>query len=275
MENIAKYSVLMSVYVKEKPEYLMLALDSMLNQTVKPDEIVLVEDGPLTDELYAVLDEYAQKDVPLCRVRNEKNLGLGLALNVGLQACRNELVARMDTDDISKPDRCQKQLQYIIQNPEVSIVGGQIEEFIDSTDNVVGKRLVPTTDTELQKYLQKRCPFNHMTVMFKKSEVEAVGNYQDWFWNEDYYLWIRMALAKQVFGNLEDVLVSVRVGKEMYSRRGGQKYFKSELALQKYMLSYKLISLPRYIVNVTLRLVIQRLMPNWLRGIVFRMFARK
>ena len=136
-----KYSVLMSLYVKEKPEYLRLAIDSMLNQTVTPDEIVIVEDGPLNDSLYSVLDEYEGK---ITRVRSDKNIGLGLALNVGLKACRNELVARMDTDDISKPDRCEKQLKRFEEKPELAIVGAWVDEFTVSPDQVVSTRAVPT-----------------------------------------------------------------------------------------------------------------------------------
>lgn len=267
-----KYSVLMSLYKKEKPEYLRLAVDSMLNQTVKPDEIVLVEDGPLTDELYAVLDEYGDK---LTRVRNEKNLGLGLALNVGLKACRNELVARMDTDDISKPERCEVQLQYFEQHPETDIVGGDIAEFIGDETNIIGKRMVPQTNAEIREYMKKRCAFNHMSVMYKKTAVEAAGGYQDWFWNEDYYLWIRMWLNGAVFGNTGTVLVNVRTGEEMYQRRGGKKYFKSEKGLQDYMLEHRMIGFGTYAMNVSKRFIVQEMLPNSVRGWVFRKFARK
>ena len=267
-----KYSVLMSLYKKEHPEYLRLALDSMINQTVKPDEIVLVEDGPLTDELYAVVEEYKPY---LHIVINEKNLGLGLALNEGLKACRNELVARMDTDDISKHDRCEKQLRYFQANPETTIVGGQIEEFINSPNEVVGKRIVPETDEQLKQYMKKRCPFNHMTVMFKKSDVIKAGNYQDWFWNEDYYLWIRLALKGFIFANLSDTLVHTRVGADMYQRRGGTKYFKSEIGIQRLMLEKKIIGLGTYITNCGKRLIVEKLLPNKIRGWAFQKFARE
>ena len=267
-----KYSVLMSLYKKEKPEYLRLAIDSMLNQTVKPDEIVLVEDGPLTDELYAVLDEYGDK---LTRVRNEKNLGLGLALNVGLGACRNELVARMDTDDISKPERCEEQLRYFEQHLETDIVGGDIAEFIGDETNIVCRRVVPQSNEEIQEYMKKRCAFNHMSVMYKKTAVEAAGGYQDWFWNEDYYLWIRMWLNGAVFGNTGTVLVNVRTGEEMYQRRGGKKYFKSEKGLQDYMLEHRMIGFGTYAMNVSKRFIVQEMLPNSVRGWVFRKFARK
>lgn len=267
-----KYSVLMSLYVKEKPEYLRLAVDSMLNQTVKPDEIVLVEDGPLTDELYALLDEYGDK---LTRVRNEKNLGLGLALNVGLRACRNELVARMDTDDISKPERCEEQLRYFEQHLETDIVGGDIAEFIGDETNIVCRRVVPQSNEEIREYMKKRCAFNHMSVMYKKTAVEAAGGYQDWFWNEDYYLWIRMWLNGAVFGNTGTVLVNVRTGEEMYQRRGGKKYFKSEKGLQDYMLEHRMIGFGTYAMNVSKRFIVQEMLPNSVRGWVFRKFARK
>ena len=267
-----KYSVLMSLYKKEKPEYLRLAVDSMLNQTVKPDEIVLVEDGPLTDELYAVLDEYGDK---LTRVRNEKNLGLGLALNVGLRACRNELVARMDTDDISKPERCEEQLRYFEQHLETDIVGGDIAEFIGDETNIVCRRVVPQSNEEIREYMKKRCAFNHMSVMYKKTAVEAAGGYQDWFWNEDYYLWIRMWLNGAVFGNTGTVLVNVRTGEEMYQRRGGKKYFKSEKGLQDYMLEHRMIGFGTYAMNVSKRFIVQEMLPNSVRGWVFRKFARK
>lgn len=267
-----KYSVLMSLYKKEKPEYLRLAIDSMLNQTVKPDEIVLVEDGPLTDELYAVLDEYGDK---LTRVRNEKNLGLGLALNVGLRACRNELVARMDTDDISKPERCEEQLRYFEQHLETDIVGGDIAEFIGDETNIVCRRVVPQSNEEIREYMKKRCAFNHMSVMYKKTAVEAAGGYQDWFWNEDYYLWIRMWLNGAVFGNTGTVLVNVRTGEEMYQRRGGKKYFKSEKGLQDYMLEHRMIGFGTYAMNVSKRFIVQEMLPNSVRGWVFRKFARK
>lgn len=267
-----KYSVLMSLYKKEHPEYLRLALDSMINQTVKPDEIVLVEDGPLTDELYKVVEDYKEY---LTIVVNEKNLGLGLALNEGLKVCRNELVARMDTDDISKPDRCEKQLRYFEAHSETTTLGGQIEEFIGSPDEVVGKRIVPETDEQIKQYMKKRCPFNHMTVMFKKSDVIKAGNYQEWFWNEDYYLWIRLALEGFVFANLPDTLVYTRVGDDMYQRRGGDNYFKSEIGIQKLMLEKRIIGRVTYIMNYGKRLIVEKLLPNKIRGWVYQTFARK
>lgn len=271
-----KYSVLMSLYIKEDAENFRTAINSMIDQTCPPEEIVLVEDGPLTDELYAVINEMKESHPGLITiVVHEKNQGLGLALQHGLEAARNELVARMDTDDIAVLDRCEKQLKFMNENLDVAIVGGQIEEFIGEESNIVGKREVPTNDKDLKTYIQKRCPFNHMTVMFRKSDIIEVGNYKEWFWNEDYYLWIRLALGNKKFANLPETLVHVRTGTDMYQRRGGMKYFVSERDIQKLMYKQGLIGYPRYMINVSERLFLQVLMPNWLRGIVFRTFARK
>lgn len=168
-----------------------------------------------------------------------ENKGLGNALRVAVLECQNELIARMDSDDIAIADRFEKQIRFFSADESLAICGGQIEEFIDDIKNIVGKRVVPETDSELKEYSKRRCPFNHMTVVFRKSAVCEVGNYQDWFWNEDYYLWIRMALAQMKFANLPDTLVYVRVGKDMYSRRGGKKYFKSEVELQRFLLQKK------------------------------------
>lgn len=271
-----KYSVLMSLYKKEKPKYLTVAIDSMLNQTVFPDEIVIVKDGPLTQELENLLNEYKNKYPELFNiVVSKENIGLGRALNLGLGHCKNELVARMDTDDISVIDRCEQQLKFFEKDKTIDLVGGDITEFICDEQNITGKRVVPKTDKEIKEYIKKRCPFNHGTVMFKKNSVINAGNYKDWFWNEDYYLWIRMLENNCTFANTGTILVNFRSGADMYSRRGGMKYFKSEAKLQKYMFSKKMISLPRYLINVTERLILQVLMPNKLRGFIFRKFARE
>lgn len=270
------YSVLMSVYAKENANNFRTAIYSMINQTIKPDEIVLVEDGPLTEELYDVINEVKKMHPGLITsVVHKKNLGLGLALQHGVEAARNEIIARMDTDDIAVLERCQMQLDFMNTHRDISVVGGQIEEFIGAVSNIVGKREVPITDVELKKYIQKRCPFNHMTVMFRKSDILEVGNYQEWFWNEDYYLWIRLVIAKKKLANLPNVLVKVRTGIDMYQRRGGIKYFTSERNIQKLMLKEDIIGYKRYWINLSERLILQVLMPSRLRGIVFRTFARK
>lgn len=210
-----KYSVLMSLYKKENPEYLRIAIDSMLNQTVAPDEIVLVEDGPLTDGLYAVLDEYPM----LHRIKNETNLGLGLALNVGLKECRNELVARMDTDDCSKPDRCEKQLQRFLEKPYLAIVGSHIDEFIGDTSNVISQRIVPTTSEEIYKFAKKRSAFNHPAVMYSKTAVLENNGYANLKRNQDVDLFGRMQFKGYKAENIDEALLWFRSSDELAKRR--------------------------------------------------------
>lgn len=210
-----KYSVLMSLYKKEKPEYLRIALNSMLKQTIEPDEIVLVEDGPLTDELYEVLSDYPM----LHRIRNEKNLGLGLALNVGLKQCRNELVARMDTDDCSKPNRCEKQLARFLEKPYLAIVGSHIDEFSGEVSNVISQRIVPTTSEDIYKFSKKRSAFNHPAVMYSKTAVLENNGYSDLKRNQDVDLFGRMQFEGYKAENIDEALLLFRSSDELAKRR--------------------------------------------------------
>ena len=267
------FSVSMCVYGGDNPHWFEIAVESVLNQTVKPTEVVLVVDGPVPNELDVIIKKYEKSDV-FNVIRFAENQGHGNARRAGLNACTNELVALMDADDISVSDRFEQQLKQFENNSELTIVGGNISEFIGSTDNIVGNRNLPETDSEIKEYMKKRCPFNQVTVMFKKSQVQKVGGYIDWYCDEDYYLWLRLAQNNYKMANSGTVLVYARVGEEMYQRRGGVKYFKSEAKLQKYMLDNKIIGFPRYIINVAQRLVLQVLMPNKIRGFIFQKFAR-
>ena len=271
------FSVLMSVYKNDNANDFRTALDSVVvNQTLRPSEVVLVIDGPVPAEINAVVNDAVTNSPDLYKVlRFDQNQGLGVALQKGLEAASNEIVMRMDSDDIAVPERFKLQYEFMVQHPDVAVCGGQIEEFVGSVENVVGKRAVPCSTKEIYEYMKSRCAFNHMTVALRRSKVLAVGNYQSWFWNEDYYLWIRLMIAQSEFANLPETLVHVRVGKEMYQRRGGKKYFRSEADIQKLMRQNGLISWPQYCFNVAARWGVQVVMPNWLRGFVFRSFARK
>lgn len=270
------FSVAMSVYKSDNPNFFDRALSSITDeQTIIPNEIVLVVDGPVNDEINAVIDKYESKYEIFKVIRLEQNGGLGNALKIAVENSSNELIARMDSDDVSVSTRFEEQLKYFETNPEIDIVGGDITEFIGEENNIVGKRSVPLSNESIREYMKTRCAMNHVSVMYKKKAVESAGGYQDWFWNEDYYLWIRMWLNGAVFANTGSVLVNVRVGEEMYQRRGGSKYFESEKGLQDYMLKNKMINHSTYIKNVAKRLIVQKLMPNKLRGWVFRTFARK
>lgn len=273
VKNEIKFSISMCVYKNDDPKHFEIAIESIINQTIKPDEIVLVVDGPIPDSINSVIESY-EKNSLFKVIKLKENVGHGNARSKGLEHCVNDLVALMDADDISLPERFEKQIKCFEEDETLSIVGGNIKEFIDNVDNVVGIREVPQEDAEIKDYLKKRCPFNQVTVMFRKSEVEAAGGYIDWYNEEDYYLWIRMFQNNAKFRNLKDILVDVRVGSDMYLRRGGLKYFKSEAKLQKYMLDNNIIGLSRYAYNVLIRLIVQVLLPNKLRGFVFEKFAR-
>lgn len=219
--EFSPYSVLMSVYSKEKPEFLRSSIESILNQTVKTDDFVLVCDGPLTKELDCVIEFYSDN---LRVVRIEKNVGLGAALSVGIQHCQHELIARMDSDDISILNRCELQLGCFADNPNLDIVSGGLNEFIDDPSCISGRRLLPTENNEIVKYSKKRCPFNHPNVMYKKQAVLSAGNYSADFRMEDYYLWIRMLQNGAQAMNLPDILLLMRTPADMFKRRGGWHY---------------------------------------------------
>jgi Glycosyltransferases, probably involved in cell wall biogenesis len=273
MEHLS-FSVSMCLYWKDDPQYFETAILSIMNQSIIPSEIILVVDGPIPNQLKNVIDKYRNNSL-LKIIELKENLGHGKARNIGLKNCSNDIIALMDSDDISVPTRFEKQLNIFNENPEISIIGGNIYEFIDDPNNIIGCRNVPSLDSDIKSYMKKRCPFNQMSVMFKKCDVENAGGYLDWYHNEDYYLWIRMALLNYKFYNISENLVYVRVGKEMYSRRGGRKYFVSEVKLQNYMLKHKVISFPTYISNVIKRLIIQIILPNSIRGFIFKKFARR
>lgn len=200
------------------------------------------------------------------------NQGHGNARRTSLEACSNELVALMDADDIAYPDRFEKQIKRFSRDENLDIVGGQITEFIGSPSNTVDRRVVPEEDADIRVYAKKRCPMNQMTVMFRKSAYDRAGGYIDWYCEEDYYLWLRMMQEGCRFANVPDDIVRVRVGSEMSARRGGAKYFSSEVSLQKYMLGRGFISVPRFIYNVLLRFGGEMLLPASLRTKAFKFF---
>lgn len=270
-----EFSVLMSVYKNDIAENVVTAVRSIINQTAPPAQVVIVIDGEIPQEcddaLSALKDEYPIIELyPL-----EQNVGLGNALKEGMLHCRCELVARMDSDDIAVEDRFAKQLAMFEDDDQLSIVGSDIAEFIGDKDNVVSIRDVPAGHEEICQYLKKRCPFNHMTVMFRKSEVEKAGGYLHWFYNEDSYLWARMYLAGCKFANIKENLVFARINEATFYRRGGKKYYISERDLFKFMLNKNIISKGEYRKSCFLRYIIQVLMPNWLRKFVFIKMMRK
>ena len=267
---MAELSVLMSIYIKEKPEYVAECFESLLNQTVKADEWVIVEDGPLTERMYILLDHYQQQNPGLIkRVPLDENKGLGVALSIGLPECRNELVARMDTDDIARKDRFEKQLALFNSHPEIDICGSQIDEFEDNVENIVARRIVPTVQREIIKYQKKRDAFNHMTVMFKKSAVLDAGNYQSCPLMEDTYLWARMLMCGAKATNIDESLVFARIGKDMYERRGGWQYFRKYKEGRRQVYKTGFISTWDYISTIGIQLAVA-IVPGYIRGWIYK-----
>lgn len=275
MSDFSKYSVLMSLYAKEKAEYLCPAIDSMINQTVKPDEIVIVEDGPLTDELYKVLEEYTTKYEGLFNlVKSEKNIGLGLALNLGLSHCRNELVARMDTDDIAKPDRCEKQLKVFAEKNELAIVGAYVDEFYTSPDEVVSTRAVPLKHDDIYNFAKKRSAFNHPVVMYRKSKVLENNGYSDLRRNQDVDLFGRMLFAGCKAENIGEALLYFRSNDDLAKRRKSWQNTKSYIDTIKRFWKMGYSGFADYAI-VAAAQTVMFLMPVKLQHFIYKKFLRK
>ena len=265
-----KFSVLMSLYIKEKPEYFNECMKSIIENTILPDEIVIVLDGPITDELRLVLDDYVKKNPKLYNiVPLDTNQGLGLALREGVLHCKNELIARMDTDDICRKDRFELQLREFKQNPVLDICGSYIAEFEDSIDKIIAKRVVPLDDNAIKKYQRRRDGFNHVSVMFKKDSVLKAGNYQSCLLMEDTLLWANMFMNGCIGKNIDDYLVFVRIGKEMYERRGGIKYYKKYKQGRKQVYKTGFISWWDYKYTLIVQFFVA-IMPNKVRGFIFK-----
>ena len=259
----------MSVYYKEKADYLRLSLDSVFDQTLPATQVVLVEDGPLTHELDSIIAEYSDKHKELEVVPLSENRGLGLALAEGIQHCKYELVARMDTDDIARKDRFELQLKEFEKDPDLDICGSYVKEFEEEINNVVTQRKVPLADAECKEYQRRRDAFNHVTVMYKKSAVLAAGNYQHCPLMEDTLLWVNMFKNDATAMNIDDYLVYVRIGKGMYERRGGWAYYKKYKQARKRIYETGYISWRDYEYTLLVQLVVA-LMPNKVRGWVFK-----
>ncbi|TVT77243.1 glycosyltransferase [Acinetobacter colistiniresistens] len=270
------FSVLLSLYFKESPQYFEQSLVSIWDsQTIKPDEIVLVIDGEIGKELRTCVERWREKlNCILKIIQIEQNVGLGKALNKGLAHCSNEWVFRMDTDDICTPDRFKKQVEFISNNPDVVLFSGQIIEFENDPNTASVIKSVPVKYEEILKFTQKRSPFNHMTVAYRKSVIDAVGGYQHHLFMEDYNLWLRVIGAGYRVGNHPDVLLYARVGNGMHARRKGLEYIKSEKQLLDLKKKLKLQS-PMYANILFLIRSSFRLLPASILGKIYNSFLRK
>ena len=270
-----KFSVLMSVYINETRENFIECMESLLAQTVMPTEIVVVKDGPITQKLDATMDEYHQRYPELIRIVGyEKNRGLGYALAYGVKSCKYELIARMDTDDIARKDRFEKQLKEFWDNPELMICGSHIIEFVGVPQNVKAHRCVPLEDEQIRRNGKWRNPFNHMTVMFRKSKILEIGSYESCLLMEDYVLWAKalkshLGLVK----NIDDYLVYARAGDGLMERRGGISYLKKYIAGKQRMMEIGYINFFQFFFSILSQFIVSTL-PLDMRTFMFAKFLR-
>lgn len=267
------FSVLLSVYYKESPLYLQQSIDSIFTQIRQPDEIILVKDGSLTVELDYVIELYMQKYSNFRVVELSVNQGLGQALNEGLKHCSYDIIARMDTDDIAKPDRFEKQLAVFEKYPDIDVVGAWIDEFEDNISNVKSVRKLPEFHDSIRQFAKRRNPMNHPVVMFRKSAVLAAGGYQHLPLFEDYYLWVRMLMNGAKFYNIQESLLFFRFSPEMFKRRGGWKYAVNEFRFLRMMRNMHFISFVEFIQNIFIRFS-TRIIPNSLRSFIYKKILR-
>lgn len=276
-----KLSVIMSIYKSDVPELLRMALDSLLQQTLLPSEIVIVGDGPVPAALELEVEslklrvESEMLPIEVTYLPQEQNRGLGEAMRIAVENAKHDYVARMDSDDICLPDRFEKQMKCFEEDPELSLVGGMITEFDGEPENIIAKRVLPLDDVGIKKMMRGRCAVNHVTVIFKKADLLRSGNYQPYWLQEDQYLWARMMEHGCKFRNIPDVVVNVRSGKDQIARRSGWRFYKSVVRVFWYMYRHGLISFGYFLYICTIRGVVQVLMPNRLRTWFYLHLLRK
>ena len=275
MDKDFKFSVLMPIYYKENPDYFKVAIDSIINQTLKPDEIVIVEDGKLTDELDKIIKFYKTQFPDLFNIVSlDNNVGQGEARNAGLKACKYNYVALMDSDDISAPDRFEKQINYLKEHPQVDVIGSNITEFEETPEHIISKKVVPLSHDEIFQFGKWRSPMDNMTVVYKKDKVLKAGGYNTFNFGEDYYLFSKMLMNGAKFYNLEECLVNARAGSRMLAKRVGAKRILQEIQLfwKFYRMGYlNVFELSR---NVSLKFLL-RIIPAVLRTWIYMKFLRK
>ncbi len=271
-----KFSVAMSVYKNDNPQHFRIALDSVCTQSLLPDEIYFVVDGPISEELDAVLNEYQEKYDFITVNRFEKNVGRGKVLKSTIENCKYDLIAIMDSDDICAPGRFKKQLDAYLEEP-CDILGGCTVGFVGDlyTTDKVSSANRKIKHEDIIKMLPQKCPMSQVTVLLNRDAVLKAGNYMHCHYHEDYYLWARMAQAGCKFRNIPDYLVYVRLGEDQARRHGGWKYFKAEYDIRKYMLKNKIATFPQCTKALAIRFVYQLLLPPAIRNWASLKFKRK
>lgn len=271
-----KTSILMSVYCKEKAAYFEQSLVSILiEQTIKPDEFVLVCDGPLNEELNSIIAKFEKLFPSILKVfRTEQNQGLGKALNFGLEKCTNEIVIRADSDDICASNRIEIQAQFLEDNPDITVVSSYIDEFDNDVTKPIAIKTLPLNHDELVLYAKFRNPLNHMAVAFRKSHIVNIGSYHHLPYVEDYELWARVIASNYRIANIDKVLVHARVGNGMTKRRGNKQCIKSWRILNQFMFSNNMITKREFRRNMlSIRVFVH--MPNFIRKLLYKIVLRK
>jgi glycosyltransferase involved in cell wall biosynthesis len=268
------FSVAMCTYKEDDPQELSTAIDSVIEQTQSPSEIILVKNGPIPETLETVIESHRDAHPELFSIINlDKNHARGVARQISIEECDHELVALMDTDDVSVSDRFQTQLEYLEENPTVDVVGGYVAEFNSDPECPSAVRKVPLAPKELESKARFRSPLNQPTVMARKQALLDAGGYRDIELMEDYDLWVRVLLNGGTIANIPKVLTNVQAGTEMYKRRGGVRYTLAESKLLYEFFKMGFITLPVLAFNLAVRIPV-RLVPNALRGTIYSNILR-
>ena len=267
--NKIKFSVLMSVYKNDTPENVKVAIDSILNQTLQPNQFVIMVDGKIPSKLEKMLDEVCEKNNIIELHKRDKNLGLGLTLNEGIKYCKYDYIARMDSDDYSYPYRFEEEIEYLSKHPEVDIVGSSIEEYDETLNTKLAERVVPESDADIKQYMKKRNGMNHVTAIYKKQSVIEVGSYENYMYFEDYFLWCKMIKNNCQFYNIQKPLMKIRAGDDMAKRRGGLYYSKCIIKFENKIKEMGIINSYIYIYNLIIRLLVANV-PNNLRSMLYK-----
>lgn len=271
----ADISVLMSVYKNDIPKNVITAVESVINQTLKPKQIVMVVDGPVSEELKNILVDLENKYDIYENVWLPENLGTGGALKDHWRICKFPYIAKMDSDDISVPDRFEKEMKFLTEHPDVDVVGGLGQEFYNETENLAGLKWVPETHEEIVKFMKSRSPFCHQSLIMRRELMDKVDGYQPWYYAEDYYMFIRMYLAGAKFYNLQETLVYLRIDSNTFARRHGIAYYKSIKNLLKYMKDHKMIGFFKYTKEKIRRFIGHVLIPRKWKDRFYRKYLRK
>lgn len=270
-----KYSVLMSIYKNDKPDWLETALDSMINQIVSASEYVIIQDGPISEDLANVLNKCNSKSGGLFKlIPLEKSGGLGAALRFGVTKCSYEYIARMDSDDISEPTRCEKILEYMLSHKQVSLAGCNVDEFIGDKTNVVGKVRLPLNPEDVKKYAKVRVPIRHSSIIFKKSDILSAGNYRNLKRSQEYDLVVRLLMKNYQIGNIPEVLQFMRVDNDFYKRRGGLQKAKMLVSQRHDFYKYGFYNFFEFILFASINFTVC-IVPNGVRKWIYKNILRK